>query len=93
MDDKDFATLAETVNGLSTCQFILFRLLVKDGILKREEIGLMLDSIIEGLNKQYPNNPNITKYLKDIREDINKASPLHFPDWLRDMLGEKGEGN
>jgi len=88
MNDKQFVALTEIIGGLVACQSLLFQFLVANGTLKREEVGLALDELIEKFNKQCPTNNTTTKYIKDIRQSINKASPFQYPDWLRDITDE-----
>lgn len=84
---KKTLTLEESTIGIVVCQKLLFQLLTRDGVIKREEVGLILDSVIAGLVAKQPNNPNVSNYLKQIRDNINKSAPFQYPDWLQEMIG------
>lgn len=87
MSDKQIITLIETVTGLMATQTLLYHLLTKEGIIKREDVGLVLDSLINKFNTQYPGG-NVTRPIEHVRAAINKADPLQYPDWLRDIIDE-----
>jgi hypothetical protein len=92
MDNRQLNVLVESIAGIIVSQSVLAHHLVGSGIIKREEIGLTLDLLIEKINKQHPNN-NIVHPLKSMRESINNASPFQFPDWLQDITGQGDEYN
>ncbi len=78
--------LLGSVVGIMLCQNVLIQILTRDNVLKREEIGLILDSLISNLAEKQPNNPHVAQHLKNLRESINKAAPIQYPDWLQGLL-------
>ena len=68
------------ISGIRAGQRILFNVLIKRGILKREEVGLYLDTMASHMTSQLPDSAIVSNYIKQLREDINKADPYDFPD-------------
>lgn len=75
-----------SVIGIMLCQNVLIQILTRDNVVKREEIGLILDSLISHLAEKQPNSPHVAQHLKNLRESINKAAPIQYPDWLQGLL-------
>lgn len=89
LDDYKKKTLPmfEATIGMMLCQNVLLQILTRDNVIKREEIGAILDSLISNLSEKLPNNPHAVQLLKNLRESINKAAPIQYPDWLQDLMG------
>ena len=90
MDDRKFNLLAELIAGIVAGQSLLIQTFVKEGIIKREELGLALDLVIEKFNKTKPKNAIVIP-LKSMRDSINSASPYHFPDSIQDLIDDKNQ--
>ena len=90
MDDKKFWILAQSFATLFACQSLLFRFLIADEIIKKDELIFALDSLIEKFDKQDPNN-NITTHIKILKTDISNATLRKDSDWLKRLIEEAGK--
>ena len=87
MDDHKINVLLDSIEGLFLCQLAICNVLIKNEIIKREEIGLILDTYIKSLEEH--DKKSATLFIKGLRQRINEVSPIQFPNWLRDLIDEQ----
>ncbi len=87
MDDHKINVLLDAIEGLFLIQMALCNILIKNDLIKREEIGLILDTYIKQLEDQ--NKKGSIPFIKGLRQRINEVSPIQFPTWLRDLIDEQ----
>jgi hypothetical protein len=90
IDDKKFWIPAQSFAALVACQSLLFRFLIADEIIKKDELIFALDSLIEKFGKEDPNN-NITTHIKILKTDISNATLRKDSDWLKRLIEEAGK--
>lgn len=89
MDDHKINVLLDSLEGLFLCQTAICKVLIKNKIIKREEIGLVLDTYVKHLNEQNKNNTAL--FIKNLRQSINQSSPVRFPNWLQDLIDKQDD--
>lgn len=77
------------ISGIRAGQIILFDLLIRRGVLKREEVGLYLDAMASKMTSQLQDSRIAANYIKLLRDAIDEADPFKFPDSTHGLFAEE----